>query len=124
MGAVTINPRSPSPQTTLDAFDKYMRSVCSATEYTKEELCGTSRESELVSLRHLLMTIARYEFGMNTKRIGKIFNRDHSSVIYGTKTFQRHFKNKQLGFFLSGCLHAAERIYSEQWGHKFENVAK
>jgi len=101
-----------------------MEAVCFEMGYTKEQVAGTSREKELVRLRHLMMCIARYEFDMSTVRVGKIFSKDHSSVIYGTKKIQELYHKNQLGFFLTVCIQTSERMFYEEWAHNFQKVAK
>jgi hypothetical protein len=109
---------------TMAAFDRYMEAVCVEMGYTKEQVAGTSREKEIVRLRHLMMCIARYEYDMSTVRIGKIFSKDHSSVIYGTKKIQELYHKNEFGFFLTVCLQTSERLFYEHWGHHFQKVAK
>lgn len=47
-----------------------------------EEILSRSRRSEVVFPRHLAMSEVRRIFGLPTKVVGQIFDRNHATIIY------------------------------------------
>ena len=48
----------------------------------RRDLQGRCRNRQVVEYRMMLYTIMRNDLGYSLKRIGRLFNRDHSSVIH------------------------------------------
>jgi len=55
-------------------------------------LLGDTRTSKLVKIRHYTIWRARKETGMSFSQLGKIFNRDHSSVIHAFYKLEREYE--------------------------------
>jgi len=49
------------------------------------QLTGKSKPEEVVEARHIMMYLMRKVDLMTFKAVGKVFNRDHSSVIHAVK---------------------------------------
>ncbi len=61
--------------------DKIFTAVCRKFGVSRADLESTSRKKELAQPRHLCIYLIREVTGMSLPQIGKIFNRDHTTVI-------------------------------------------
>ena len=61
--------------------DKIFSAVYRKYNVGKEELLGTKRNREIANARHLTIYLIRTITEMSLPNIGKIFNRDHSTVL-------------------------------------------
>ena len=61
--------------------DKIFLSIYKKYGFTKEELTGARRTKELALARHITIYLIRQITEMSLPNIGKIFNRDHSTVM-------------------------------------------
>lgn len=71
---------------TKSDHDAIMMAVCVALRVEKKALIGRGRPRELVEARHIAFYLMRKLTGLTLTQIGEIFNRDHSTVIYGIET--------------------------------------
>ena len=55
----------------------------------KEDLISTKRNKEIAYARHITIFIIREVTEMSLPNIGKIFNRDHSTIISSIETIER-----------------------------------
>ena len=62
-------------------IDKIFASVYHKYNITKEELIGKKRNKEIVQARHVAIYMIRDITEISLKRIGKIFSRDHATVM-------------------------------------------
>ena len=69
--------------------DKIFTAVCRKYGVTRSELESTSRKKELTQPRHLCIYLIREVTGMSLPQIGKIFNRDHTTVLNSTNAIDR-----------------------------------
>lgn len=53
---------------------------------TKEQLICPVRKREYVDARHMFALFLRRNTNLSTTRVGKLLNRDHSTVVYSVKT--------------------------------------
>ncbi|MBQ8398128.1 MAG: chromosomal replication initiator protein DnaA [Clostridia bacterium] len=72
--------------------DKIFTSVCRKYGVTRSDLESTSRKKELAQPRHLCIYLIREVTGMSLPQIGKIFNRDHSTVINSVNAIEKKFR--------------------------------
>jgi chromosomal replication initiator protein len=56
--------------------------VCKALNVSKSDLLGKCRVRDLAIARQIAMYLIRKYHGLTLKNIGKLFNKDHSTVIY------------------------------------------
>ncbi len=69
--------------------DKIFTSVCRKFALSRSDLESTSRKKELAQPRHLCIYLIREVTGMSLPQIGKIFNRDHSTVINSVNAVEK-----------------------------------
>ena len=70
-------------------FQRIMMSVADAMQVSTRLMMTKSRQRELVQARNMCMYIMQTYFNMTLKEIGKVFNRDHTTVIHGIKMFKQ-----------------------------------
>ena len=71
----TIDDNTPTTQEVLNV-------VMEGTNLPKKLIIGTSREAHLITARHVAIYVMRDLCGETLMNIGKIFNRDHTTVLY------------------------------------------
>jgi chromosomal replication initiation ATPase DnaA len=73
---------SPRPKIPLTRAQKTMRMTCERFNITKEQLIGPCRRVHLVDARQFVAVRLHRDFGLSTTAIGRLLNRDHSSIIH------------------------------------------
>lgn len=63
--------------------DRIADEIIAMQPYSREELCDRSRHGTVSESRFLAMYLIRHNTSLTLERIGKLFNRDHASVLYG-----------------------------------------
>lgn len=62
-----------------------VEAVASNAGITREQLLGRNRGREFVRPRQDLMRILRHDYGMPYPQIGRLLDRDHTTIIHGVK---------------------------------------
>lgn len=75
---IVTNPKEYKVVSPMEVINK----VLDATGITMKELTGRERYLRLITARHVAMYMIRDICGLTTGNIGKIFNRDHTTVIH------------------------------------------
>jgi chromosomal replication initiator protein len=68
--------------------DKVVLAVSQILEVSKKDMLSKLRAREAVFARNMCYYIYKHYFGMKLTKIAKIFNRDHTTVIYGLSAFE------------------------------------
>ena len=80
----------------LDVFDDIV-AICKPYGVRLSELPGSSREAHIVSARHESMKFFRVRFKWSFPAIGRLFDKDHTTVMHGVEKISRELpKNAQL----------------------------
>jgi hypothetical protein len=87
---LTGQPIDPAPPVVLIASPpararKIIAEVAAAYELTPEDLTGPRRFKYLMEPRWLAMRRIREELGYSFPHIGRLFNRDHSTVVWAIR---------------------------------------
>jgi len=75
--------------------DGILSAVSESFEMNKETILGKSQTKEIVFPRQLTMYLLRNRLKMPYLKIGKLFSRDHSTVISSVKQITQGIKNKE-----------------------------
>lgn len=67
--------------------------VCKAHGITMDELCSDQRHKKLVLARHEAMLAMSEETALSVTQIGRILNRDHTSVLHGVRSLKKKIAN-------------------------------
>jgi chromosomal replication initiator protein len=71
-----------------DEFNLLVERVADYYGLSKDEVMGDSRKKEIVLARGMCMAIAKKQFGWTLEKIGWLFDKNHSSVIYSLEKFE------------------------------------
>lgn len=81
---------------TPNSVECIIYSIEQETGVTFEQMCGTSRKREIVYARHYTMYLIKERLKWAWVHIGKLFNKDHSTVIHAVKNVENlMFTNDQ-----------------------------
>lgn len=72
--------------------DKIIQTVCKAWNRSLEDVCGKSRKQEVVYTRITIAYVLRRYTTLSIKRIGRLINRDHSTIIHYLKAYDSEFR--------------------------------
>ncbi|MGN6779351.1 helix-turn-helix domain-containing protein [Rhizobium sp.] len=56
--------------------------------FTIEDMRGSGRKADVVSVRQMLMWEIRTKFGKSCPEIGRLFNKDHTSIICACRKYE------------------------------------
>lgn len=62
--------------------------IAKAANVTIEEMRGTGREMEVVEARHAMWYVLSTHFMMSTKQLGRIYGKNHTTVIHAVRKFK------------------------------------
>ena len=81
-------------------IDKIIQTVCRKWNVNLEDICGRSRKQEIVYPRMVIACFLRQHTALSTTEIGRLINRDHSTIIHYLKTYDSEFRfNKEFRNF-------------------------
>ena len=69
--------------------DKLFAKVSEKYGVSKDELVGTKRNKDIANARHICIYLIRKATDMSLPNIGKLFNRDHTTVLESTKLIEK-----------------------------------
>ena len=83
---------------TLRDLTELLDEVCRRRAVTRHEVCSRSRTKAVASARHELWWRLRNhpEASFSFKEIGRIFRRDHATVIHGVRAHLRRLADGEL----------------------------
>lgn len=70
-------------------IDEILDLVASECQVEREKLLSNRREKEFSSARHIAMYVFKEKLGLSFNQIGKIFQKDHSTVIYAVDKMRK-----------------------------------
>lgn len=70
----------------MDKYEKIIEDICEKYGVKKQHLLSRRRDAELVKIKKLTYWTLR-QAGLSLPKIGKLMNKDHSTVLYGIRTF-------------------------------------
>lgn len=72
--------------------DKVIQAVCRKWNVSIDDVCGRSRKQEVVYTRMIIAYFLRQYTTLSTTKIGRLINRDHSTIIHYLKTYDSEFR--------------------------------
>jgi len=72
----------PPPEILIVEPYQILSKICDATGLSVKQITGRNRKAELVLARHVAMYVIRDVSGQTLSSIARMFNRDHTTVIY------------------------------------------
>ncbi len=74
-------------------IDKIFKSVCAKYEVPMSEIRGKRRTREVVQARHMAVYLLSKLVDLPSTNIAKLFEQDHSSILYAINTLESKVKN-------------------------------
>lgn len=68
--------------------DMIVDELCQTLDTTRKELTTTFRKREIVNKRQVIIYILRKYFGWTLSHIGKMFKKDHSTVVHSVQVVE------------------------------------
>lgn len=73
-----------------DMFPQLLERVCKYYNVNEDKLKSKSRKSIYVEPRHMIFYVAHHYYRIPCIEVGKMFNRDHSSVLYAVRKYREY----------------------------------
>ncbi len=73
-------------------IDKIFTSIYKRYNIKKEDILGARRTKEIVAARHLAVYLVSTITGMSQSSIGKVFNRDHSTIVSSLSVAEKRIR--------------------------------
>lgn len=90
----------------LSEVSEIISAVAEALQIPFEKFISTSRKREFTEARFICFQLLRLHTNLTLQEIGAIFNRDHSTIIYGLDIFNALLQSKDKSFLT--CLNKVE----------------
>lgn len=90
--AEAIKETTPNPEPLGPESDAVIDRLCQATGIGRNQLLGRRRLHHIAAARHLAMYLIRTTCGYSFKRTGKVFKRDHTTVIHSCQRVRDYLK--------------------------------
>jgi chromosomal replication initiator protein len=74
--------------------DNIIKEICKFYYLSVDEVIGKSRKREIVKARFIAIYIIRMETDFKLSAIGRIFNRDHSTILHSIRIITNTLKLK------------------------------
>ena len=71
--------------------DKIIQTVCKIWSTSLDDVCGKSRKQDVVYTRMTIAYFLRRHTILSTTEIGRLINRDHSTIIHYLKAYDSEF---------------------------------
>lgn len=78
------------PRKIIKDAKKIISAVEQVLGITYLQMSGRNREQSIVDARHVCIFLIRRSTKMSLVEIGKLFNRDHTSIIHACRNIQNH----------------------------------
>jgi hypothetical protein len=102
------------PPKTKIYWSEIVNAVVAETGITREELLGPRRNLKYIKPRHLLWAVAYVVAPhMSVSKIGKLSNRDHTTILWGYKKGMQHPSFEKLKAELLSRLEAVPELEGE-----------
>ena len=81
----SLRERQKAMKEKINYVGNIINEICKFYSLTTEDVTGKSRKREIVKARFIAIYIIRTETDFKLSAIGKIFNRDHSTILHSIK---------------------------------------
>ena len=78
-----------------DAIDLIVNTVCAELDIKRSDLESDVRKRNLVDARSIIFQILHKELGLKSIETGKVFNRDHATVLHSIRSFENLLKSNK-----------------------------
>jgi chromosomal replication initiator protein len=78
-------------------FMNIVREVCEAHDVKRDEIFKKNRSKKLVMARGVIYDRIRKELGWSYPKIGKLFGRDHTTILHGVRLAREYMSQNEGG---------------------------
>lgn len=78
-------------------FMNIVREVCEANDITRDEIFEKNRSKKLVIARGVIYDRIRKELGWSYPKIGKLFSKDHTTILHGVRLAREYMSQNEGG---------------------------
>ena len=72
--------------------EKIIQTVCKIWNVSLDDVCGRGRKQDIVYTRMTIAYFLRQHTILSTTEIGRLINRDHSSIVHYLKAYDSEFR--------------------------------
>lgn len=91
---VPVGDLSPDLILDLTIATRIMEAVAKDNGFRLDDLAGPRRTAGLAWARHMAMAATRRATSLSFPQIGRLYNRDHSSVVYACQRIEAHARRR------------------------------
>jgi chromosomal replication initiator protein len=81
----SLRERQKAMKEKINYVESIIKEICKYYSLTAEQVKGKSRKREIVKARFISIYIIKNETDFTLSAIGRIFNRDHSTILHSIK---------------------------------------
>lgn len=78
-------------------FMNIVREVCEAHDITRNEIFEKNRSKKMVMARGIIYDRIRKELGWSYPKIGKLFGKDHTTILHGVRLAREYMSQNEGG---------------------------
>lgn len=101
--------------------DKIIQTVCKTWNRSLDDVCGRSRNQDVVYTRMTIAYFLRQYTKLSTTEIGRLINRDHSTIVHYLKAYESEFRfNKEFRNFAKSIKEELDDIPKDPFALEIE----
>ena len=79
----------------MGQFEKVLQVCCMVCNVTPSEVLSKCRRGDIMTARHLVVYLLRFDYALQYAEIGRKLNRDHSTAINSFKQFSNSLEYRK-----------------------------
>lgn len=79
----------------MGQFEKVLQVCCMVCNVTPTEVLSKCRRGDIMTARHLIVYLLRFDYALHYSEIGRKLNRDHSTAINSFKQFSNSLEYRK-----------------------------
>ena len=79
----------------MGQFEKVLQVCCMVCNVTPSEVLSKCRRGDIMTARHLVVYLLRFDYALHYAEIGRKLNRDHSTAINSFKQFSNSLEYRK-----------------------------
>ena len=79
----------------MGQFEKVLQVCCMVCNVTPSEVLSKCRRGDIMTARHLVVYLLRFDYALQYAEIGRKLNRDHSTAIKSFKQFSNSLEYRK-----------------------------
>lgn len=80
-------------------LEPLIKAICVAYDISPDDLLGSGRTYQVTKPRkHFYWSVSRYFPSISLSQVGRLLNKDHSTVLHGKRSFEEECNIEMIGF--------------------------